>query len=272
MTRTEQEPEEEALELLRRSTLALEQWRDDYVLVGGWAMQLFRELDGMDADVEVQRTLDVDIAVDSSLGDELRERLMQTRLTAIPSRSTSPPITRFQRVERGDQELAPVHLEFLVPMRGKGSNGVENIGPGIGAQALRYLELSFQQRRLVELPRWRGFPSLHVQVPSPASYLMGKALTLKQRKPNKRDKDYAYIYLLARMSRRSWAELRADFEALDVVPKWRRRATLELRKAFAAASAPGVLGAVRSLDEPEVDEALVFGVMSRFSSALGLLE
>lgn len=59
--------DEDAKKLLQRSLGALEPWANDVVLIGGWAMQVFRYIDGADASVEIQHTRDVDIASDGAL-------------------------------------------------------------------------------------------------------------------------------------------------------------------------------------------------------------
>jgi hypothetical protein len=55
--------DDEVLELLRRTLRGLEPWSGQFVVVGGWAMQLYRYLDGADSSVDVDPTKDVDIAV-----------------------------------------------------------------------------------------------------------------------------------------------------------------------------------------------------------------
>lgn len=87
---------EAALELLRRTLRAIEPWSDRFVVVGGWAVQLYRYLDGADANVEVHHTNDVDIAVTPvpRLPIDLSVQLVNEGLQ--PVRWRSPPVTYFQ--------------------------------------------------------------------------------------------------------------------------------------------------------------------------------
>lgn len=132
-----QDMNEETVELLRRTLRAIEPWSNQFVVVGGWAMQLYRYLDGADASVEVDHTKDVDIAVMSAsqFPAALPGQLARAGLVPIRSRSTHPPVTYFQARERGEQELAPEYVEFLVPQVGADERSTIEINAGLARKA-----------------------------------------------------------------------------------------------------------------------------------------
>lgn len=113
-----------------------------------------------------------------------------------------------------------------------------------------------------------GVPT--VRIPSPASYLLAKSLTYPVRKPHHKDKDCAYIYLLARITQPTWTSVRQDLDALDTLPKWRSRAYAQLRDLFVRESGEGPIRAARSLASPEHSELLIRATVRRFLIALGI--
>jgi hypothetical protein len=268
--------DDEVLELLRRTLQGLAPWSDRFVVVGGWAMQLYRYLEGADPSVAVDPTRDVDIAVfaRSKFPAALVDHLEQAGLVRIRSRSTQPPVTFFQVREHGEHELAPAYVEFLVPQVGADDRAAVEIAQGIGAQSLRYLDLSFEQVRSVSasrVPYLCDLGDMKVQVPSPACYLLAKALVYEKRNHDaKRDGDCAYIYWLALVTRRLWPELRADLAALQVHEKWRSRGYQQLRRLFEGRASEGVVRAARSIADVDHNEAVVFAVMRRFLPAIGV--
>lgn len=268
--------DDDVLELLRRTLQAIEPWSGQFVVVGGWAMQLYRYLEGADASVAVDHTKDVDIAVlaSSRFPVALPDKLALAGLVPIRSRATQPPVTYFQARERGDQELAPAYVEFLVPQIGADDRPAVEIAAGIGAQSLRYLDLSFEQTRTVkasQVPFLRELGDMQVQVPSPATYLLAKSLVYEKRKRDeKRDGDCAYIYWLALVTRKLWPDIREDLAALQVPEKWRQRGYAQLRTLFGQRTAEGVVRAVRSIANVDHDAFTVHGVMRRFLQAIGV--
>lgn len=63
--------DERALRLLRRVLDAIGEDSSKIVVVGGWAIQLYRYLDRANVTVEIQPTLDIDLAVRSRVTDDL---------------------------------------------------------------------------------------------------------------------------------------------------------------------------------------------------------
>jgi hypothetical protein len=267
---------EEALELLRSALRALEPWPDRFVVVGGWAMQIYRYLDGADSSVAVAHTKDVDIAVASrtTLSNELPRSLQAEGFIAVRSRATEPAKTYFQAERHGDDELAQEHLEFLVPLVGGSDRHTVEIAPGVGAETVRYLDLSFEQVVSVnasQIPFLTDLGDLKIRVPSPASFLLAKALVYEKRKHDeKRDSDCANIYWLARVTRSFWPDVRRDLEALDVLSSWRLRGYTRLRQLFESTASDGVIRAARSIADRDHDEKVVYAVMRRFLAALGV--
>lgn len=186
---------------------------------------------------------------------------------------THPPITYFQDAAHGQHDLAPVHVEFLIPMVGRSAAPTVEIAPGVGAQTLRYLDLSFEQVIAIDttvIPFLDGIRPSTVRVPSPAAYLLGKSLTLSRRKPSKRGKDYAYIYQLALVTRALWDQLERDLSRIPIHPKWRSRGYATLRDSFASPESVGVVAAAHTLDDPTVTVEVVFRVVSRFLNEIGV--
>ncbi len=200
-------------------------------------MQLYRYLEDADSSVDVALTEDVDFAVPKRLEStgELRRRLADHGLVRIPSRATDPPITYFQVAEYGSENLAPTYVEFLTPLVGSSKHGGPVfIAPDVTAQRRRYLDLSFSQPMTLSLtcvPMLAEIGVTSVRIPSPASYLIAKALVYKLRGA-RRDKDCAYIYLLARITRRRWSDVQRDLDALEIHPSWRKKAYDQLRTLF----------------------------------------
>jgi hypothetical protein len=262
--------------LLCRTLRALEPWSDQVVLIGGWAMQLYRYLDGADSNVDVVLTKDVDFAVAKPLADadELGARLEREQLTRIWSRTTEPAITYFQNAELGSTDLGPSYAEFLTPLHGSAKAGPMPIAKSVTAQRLRYLDLSFQRPTSVaalKVPFLDDAEISTICIPSPASYLLGKALVYPNRKLNRKDKDCAYMYQLARITRNIWSEVRQDLDALTMPAKWRTRGYEQLRALFSREPFEGAVRAARSIADPAVHpERVIQAVMQRFLVALGV--
>src|SRR5690606_98757 len=135
----------------------------------------------------------------------LPQHMQEHGLVPIPSRATNPAITIFQSERYGTERRAPEYVELLVAPVGHDDRDAVEIAPGLGAQTLRYLDLSFAQVRhlsCAQVPFVCDLGALTIPVPSPASYLLAKALVFPQRKHGeKRDGDCAYLYWLARVTR-----------------------------------------------------------------------
>lgn len=153
------EMNDEALQLLRATLIAVEPWADQFVVIGGWAMQLYRYLADADSGVTVHHTNDIDIAVTIPRRpfEHLPDRLRAQGLVAVRSRATKPATTIYQAERHGSDDRAPEYVEFLVPQIGADKRDAVEIAPGVGALTLRYLDLSFAQVRIVHA----------VRVPSP---------------------------------------------------------------------------------------------------------
>lgn len=268
--------DDDVTELLRRTLRAIEPWSDEIVLIGGWAIQMYRYAEWADSNVDIVLTEDVDFAVPKQLEStgELNRRLMDQGLVRIASRATNPAITYFQIAEHGSEDLAPSYVEFLTPFIGPSQySDPVVIAPNVTAQCLRYLELSFDGSLLLPLAR---VPTLadtgvaSIRIPSPASYLLAKALVYPRR-GNRRDKDCAYIYWLARITRQIWEDVRRDLDALNIPPRWRARGYEQLRVLFGSERGEGPVRAARSLANPDHSEGIIRRVVQKFLRALGVI-
>lgn len=92
-----------------------------------------------------------------------------------------------------------------------------------------------------------------------------------QLRGDRRDKDCAYIYLLARVTRPIWGDVRRDLGALSVHPKWRERGYEQLRVLFGNDRGEGPVRAARSLANPEHSEAVIRRAVQKFLQAVGVI-
>jgi len=182
------EPTDDLAEIERLAS-ALRPWREQLVLVGGWAHRLHREHASAHPPAYAPvRTRDADLAfaAETRLQGRLNEALKQAGFTEHPSGDEHPPVTQY-RLGAEDQGF---YAEFLMPLRESGRrrggrNDATEVRGGIIAQKLRQLE------PLLVAP-WdiRG-----IQVVNPVSFVVQKLLIHATRNPpHKRVSDILYIH------------------------------------------------------------------------------
>jgi hypothetical protein len=183
-------------------------------------------------------------------GQALDERLRDSHFVVIRSAASEPAVQWYQHERHGRDALAPIHAEFLVPLTGAESSRsgktktVQVLQPGFTAQGLRYLDLLMDSpmacdaSALRELGLKRG---RRILLPRPANYVLQKILARPERTPEKRDKDLAYVYEVALITRERWdevgraiADLRRHYPA-----SWFSRARRTMESLFAADSSDG---------------------------------
>lgn len=281
------ESHREVLQELLDCARAMGPYREDVVVTGGLVPLLYRyHYPYRQPRQQPILTNDLDFTVPESLplrGDKrLVDCLEQGGFIIVPSRSITPntlPKHFFQRQEHGTQNLAPIHGEFLSPLkgsevdRGRNPKSPREIQSGLNAEALRYLELllwkpvSFRLDAIAELKADES-DGLSVRLPGPGAYVVQKVLSSQSRgRTEKRDKDFAYIYDVATVTYGHWASIQAEIKSLRQAnhawKKWVEKATRILEETFLSAAAFGP-NAVEVVYDGDVRAATVQRVMSRF--------
>ncbi|MGV8084155.1 MAG: GSU2403 family nucleotidyltransferase fold protein [Coriobacteriia bacterium] len=220
-------------ELLR----VLAPYRDDFVLVGGWVPQLYARYLRL-SDHASLYTRDVDLAVEPKL--KMREYavdqlLKSAGLTDRHKALRTPPIVCYV----GQLKGCEVELEFLTIERGD-REGPRMVQSGLYAVGLHYIDLLLG--RPFEICVDLSGQSTQVRVPSPASFVIQKCLTFRQRREQeRRAKDLYYIFDVWDSCRewRDWilteaAELRISRGS------WMKRAVANLDQPFAEPDGEGI--------------------------------
>ena len=174
---------------LERLMAALRPWREQLVLVGGWAHRLHREHGSARRPAYAAiRTRDADLvfAAEARLQGSLNRALKAAGFTELLSGDERPPVTHYHLGE-DDQGF---YAEFLMPSMGSarrrdGTADATVARGGIIAQKLRHLE-----PLLVAPWEIRG-----MRVANPVSFVVQKFLIHATRSPpHKRANDILYIH------------------------------------------------------------------------------
>ena len=121
---------------------------------------------------------------------------------------------------------------------------------GLTAQALRYLDLLLDTPIEMDASRVRELGLAHrrkILLPQPANYVVQKILAWPERAPEKRDKDLAYIYEVALLTRDRWDEVARSLVELrrrHPAP-WFSRARKLMEKLFASDTSDGPIAVAR---------------------------
>lgn len=268
---------------------ALGEYRKVAVMTGGFVPLMYRHVSGFGQPVTPSlNTFDFDWTLPRHaviLGTMSISRLLcEAGFVMIPSRGTEPPIQRFQHERYGCDVLAPVHVEFLVPLIGSANDrdgtdrGVMNLQSGVTAQALRYLELlldspiEFDASRVPELVLREP---IMVNLPDPASYVLQKMLAWSERAVDKREKDLAYLFEVAMLTKGRRAEVAGTVRRLETTypQEWFARVRRLVKWQFITEPAEGAIAVVRQyadLQKGVPTEASVKRIMTEFFDDIGL--
>lgn len=284
----------EVLRDLSDAIVAIQPIWDKLVLVGGLVPWIYRGHPSFEAPPHPALfTADIDWAVPLDLDPtcgRLTDLLEDSGFVRLPNRSTKPPISMVQHGRHGSTEPASISMEFLAPLSGPshtrdGQPRVSALVQGtLGVQLLRYMELALHQPMSVDLQHRPGLsfgPSAaRLQVPHPTNFLVHKLLVMPLRPAVKRDKDAAYLFDLALLSRPSWPTMRARLEDLThssnspANRRWLNAARATATQTFASPAAAGCVGAARVLNDAFPQHPLttdrVHRVMQRFLGEVGL--
>lgn len=181
-----------------RAVGALRPWREQVVVVGGWAHRLYRlhQLANSPA-YQALLTRDVDIAfgerepLEGSIGKALQAAGFAEELTT----DHQPPVTQYHL---RDDDLG-FYVEFLTPLTG---SGVRRDGTpdatirraGVSAQKLRHLDLLLRDPWAVSVPDVLGRTEERILIANPVSFIAQKLLIAEARPPRKRAQDLLYIH------------------------------------------------------------------------------
>jgi hypothetical protein len=190
------------VEYFARLVDALEPWLEQVVIIGGWALRLYRLHPlAQPLNYEPLGTFDTDVAVPPGLpatGEQIHERLLGRDFREELLGDTQPPAAHY-RVQSGDTSF---YAEFLTSLEGGevkrgGRRDVTARVSGVSVQKLRHLELMFQNPWDVTISPAVGYPtprSRRILVPDPAAFLVQKILIHEKRNRDKRAKDILYIH------------------------------------------------------------------------------
>jgi hypothetical protein len=180
---------------------ALRPWRDNVVIVGGWAHRLHRlhpaaTVPSYGAVV----TRDADVAFDSAGGlqGDIAAALQQAGFEKVLKGEHVPPVSHFQLGE----EDAGFYVGFLTPLRGGGRrrDGSEDAtlsAAGVTAQKLRHLDVLLTAPWRIDLDPSDHLPlakSAYLNVANPVSFIVHKLLIHHLRLDRKKAQDLLYLH------------------------------------------------------------------------------
>jgi len=181
---------------------ALDPWRADLVIIGGWASRLYR-FHPMAEQLAYPAiiTLDTDIALPVRLPAKtpnIRERLLESGFQEELLGDHRPPVAHYGL----SGEKSGFYAEFLTPLTGgvrkrhSKADSTIRVG-GVTSQKLRYLDLLLRSPWSVTLDQPKGFPvtkATDVRIANPAGYMAHKLLIYSMRPPADRAKDILYLH------------------------------------------------------------------------------
>lgn len=180
---------------------AIEPWRRNLVLAGGWAHRLHRFhplAKTLSYQPIVTKDTDIVLGTNVPLKGDIRDALTKADFKEELSGEHQPPVTHYTLGSEG----AGFYAEFLTPLLGSGikRNGEPDatmMKGGITAQKLRHLDLLLVEPWLIRIGADQGVPlpkPIDVLVANPAAFVVQKLLIQKYRKPSKQAQDVLYIH------------------------------------------------------------------------------
>lgn len=175
---------------------ALAPWRNDLVIVGGWAHRMhYQHPSAARLPWAPVLTRDADVAYGAraALKDGIRDALTAADFRETLSGEHTPPVAAYHL---GDDDEG-FYAEFLTPLVGSGTrkDGSEDAterAAGISAQKLRHLEILMV--RPWEMTVGDSADPVSFRVANPASFIVQKLLIHGGRKENKKAQDILYVH------------------------------------------------------------------------------
>lgn len=283
---------------LRESLYDLGRWLDatrayhrDLVVVGGYAPVFYRHAPSAYAAGTPLLTTDADFAAPAQLaardGRTVAEHVADefTRFTVPAGIRPESETTRFVHQRHGTVQ-APVYVEFVAPLEGRGVDrrGREvtdrEVQPQLRAATVRFVELLRAEPLQMDA---RAVPGLGLDEPTPVAvahpmaFILQKARIRDRRRLDKRAKDMAYIADVARITRPMWGELGEWLARRLVDPlvpqPWLADAASVIVDGFAE---PGSFGCIeteqvyRAFPGDGLDADRTWRIVSRFIREVGL--
>ncbi|WP_312458813.1 GSU2403 family nucleotidyltransferase fold protein [Comamonas sp.] len=189
------------LEAFAKLVQALEPWRQQLVIIGGWSHRLHR-LDPRAnlPDYQPVSTRDTDLAFANKapIEGDIKQALAQQGFKENLSGDHRPPAAHYTL----GNESNGFYAEFLTPLQGSGKkrNGETDATmekAGISAQKIRHLDILLIDPWSISLHQGNGFPlprRMDVLVAHPLCFMVQKLLIQKNRSAGKRAQDVLYIY------------------------------------------------------------------------------
>ena len=180
-----------------RLIVALAPWLDQFVIIGGWAHQLYRQHSAaQELDYPPLTTLDTDVALPLKLparGEDMRSRLLAHGFTEEFLGDDRPPATHYHL---GDA-ASGFYAEFLTPLIGggydrKGGRKATTEVAGIASQRLRHVEILLHHPWSIDF-KSGGFAA-EIRIANPVSFVAQKALIHEKREHEDRAKDILYMH------------------------------------------------------------------------------
>jgi hypothetical protein len=215
-----------------RLARALEPWRDDLVIIGGWAHRLYLlHPHAQEVNHAPLMTLDADVAMPALLPpreQDIRQRLLAAGFTEELLGDDRPPATHY----RLGAEPGTFYAEFLTPLSGshydrKGRRKATTAIGGVTSQQLRHLELLLESPWQVEIDP-TAFAG-RIRIANPVSFMAQKVLIHGRRDPDDRAKDILYIHDTLEIFGSRLDELRQEWED-NVAPRMHVRTATRVRK------------------------------------------
>lgn len=220
---------------------AVEPYLDDLVIAGGWVPYLYAAQEQPSEEAVGLKTRDLDLAVPRRIPERektIDQLLSEAGFTCQPRSLDTPPVTHYVATHEGDQ----VEIEFITTARGA-DPGVRAVQSGLTAQELRYVDLLLERRWAVPLDDLsNGELEGHVWVPTPAAFILQKALSHKKRTdPLKEEKDLYYIFYIMDGFRGWHPWIRQELKTLAASRRaWLQRGLRGLEAAFERLASSGV--------------------------------
>jgi hypothetical protein len=257
--------------LLQRTMIALEPYRDDVVLIGGFAKTLYRHAPGFrDPGLVPQATLDIDLALPEPLllrnAESLHERLEAAGLVRYVGLGlgNQPACHRYHLAEDGAARPAAVHLEFVVPLHGADRERPGRPQPDLLAHALRFIAL------LQADPVTVSDPDLgRIRLPHPLTYAIQKTRIWRERQPEKAQRDQADVFYVVLAFQSEWGAWRSQWQRLEQQrhewSQWLATTREHWLEHYRTADAPGSRGVAQITG---VDARAVQRIMADFQAAV----
>lgn len=269
------------LESFTKLLLALDPWRANLIIIGGWGHRL-HALHPKAAKQNHQPvfTRDTDLLFKDRIpeGNDILQALQAHGFVEQISGDYHPPTAHYTL----GQEDSGFYAEFLVPLQGPAYNknytqNATTAVAGVSAQKVRYLDVLQLEPWVVSLSQDTGFdlPSpMDVLVAHPLCFMVQKFLIKEARTPRKQAQDILYVHDTLQHFFMSLAQFREDWHARlaqSMPTPWVKRIQQEWQASYTAngdiatAAAAIAQGRNPELTATQIQATLQFGYQQIFN-------